>query len=77
MVVKSEVFGYENFYISIVNSVIVSHNIVNGVVVHMVAQYLFGADLVTICYGYVVHLVAETDDEHILCVGPCGSYTHP
>ena len=29
------------------------------VVGHMIAQYLFGTDLVTVCHSHVVHLVAD------------------
>ena len=43
----------------------------------MIAQNLLGSYLVTISHGYVVHLVAEAQDEHILGIGHGGSYTCP
>ena len=43
----------------------------------MVAQFQLGFHLVTVCNGYIIHLVAETDDQHVLCIGPGCCYAHP
>ena len=77
VVVELEVFCYECLHVLVADSIVVCHHIIDGIVVHMIAQYLFGTDLVTVCHSHVVHLVAEADDEHILRISPCGSYAHP
>ena len=43
----------------------------------MITHTYFGFYLVTISYGYVVHLVTETDNQHILSICPCSANTHP
>ena len=55
----------------------VFQNFTERTVVYMVAQYLFGGNLVTVSNSHVVHLVAETYDEHVLSVSPSGAYTFP
>src|SRR5699024_12881544 len=71
---SSDLFCYECLHVLVADSIVVCHHIIDGIVVHMIAQYLFGTDLVTVCHSHVVHLVAEADDEHILRISPCGSY---
>jgi len=46
-------------------------------VVDMIAQYLLEGDLVTIGHGDLVHLVAEADDQAVLCIGNTGADTLP
>ena len=43
----------------------------------MIAQYLLEGDLVTIGHGDIVHLVAEADDQAVLCIGNTGADTLP
>ena len=43
----------------------------------MIAELHLGGDFVAVGNGYVVHLVAESHDEHILCIGPCSGYSRP
>jgi len=49
----------------------------NGGIVYVVTQTDFGFHLVTVGYSYVVHVVTETDDTHILSIGPTGANAHP
>ena len=54
-----------------------AHHLGEGAVVHMVAQHLFGGHLVAIGNGHIVHLVAEAENEAVLCVGPSGTHALP
>ena len=53
------------------------HQFANRTVVYMITHALFCFDFIPICYGYIVHLIAETDNQHVLCISPCGTNTHP
>ena len=43
----------------------------------MVTQALFGFHFIAVGYGYIVHLVAKAEDQHILRISPSGADTHP
>ena len=43
----------------------------------MITHTLFRFHLVTVSYGYIVHLVAKTNDQHILRICPTCTNTHP
>ncbi len=43
----------------------------------MVTQAYFGFHFVAVGHGHVVHIVAKTNDTHILSIGPTCTNTHP
>ena len=53
------------------------HEFRNGAIVDVIAQHLLGTHLITIGNGNIVHLVAETKDQHVLSVCPTGTNPCP
>ena len=77
MVIQAEIFVHQRFDILVFHLAVVFHQLADRTVVYVVSHALFGFYFVAVGHGHVVHLVAEADDEHVLCIGPCGAYTHP
>ena len=76
-VIELEVLVYQCFHVSVLYLAMIFHQLAGGTIVHVVTHTLLGFHFVTISYGHVVHLVAETDDKHILCICPSCAYAHP
>ena len=66
MVVLLEVNLNEFVYCLVLYLLEVSHNCAERNIVNMVAETHLSLYLVTVCNGYIVHLVAETEDSHVL-----------
>ena len=77
MVIFFEVSIYHCLYIFVFHCIVVLHQVVYRTVVYVVTQNLFSGYLVTISNSNVVHLVTETDNQHILCISPSSANTHP
>ena len=77
MIVVIEVSSYQSIYISIFDIFVIFHQLACRAIIYMIAHALFCFYLVTIGYGYIIHLIAETDDQHILRVSPTCANTHP
>ena len=66
MCVLLEINLHELVYVLVLNLVEISHDLAERHIVHMVAEPHLGLDLVTVCNCHIVHLVAETQNPHIL-----------
>ena len=67
----------ESFHILILDLLLICHKLAYRTVVHMVAKSLLCLHLVTVRNSHIVHLVAETEDKHILCISPSCAHPHP
>ena len=56
----------EGIDVGVLDLLPVAHEFADGAVVNMITKNLLSSYLVAISNGYVVHLIAETDDKHIL-----------
>ena len=77
MVIELEVFGHESLHLFVLHLLLAFHQLAHGAVVNVVSHHLLGGHLVAVGHCYIVHLVAEADDEHVLCVGPSSAHALP
>ena len=66
MIVFLEVSSYQCIYLFIFDILVIFHQFAYRTVIYVVTHTLFSFHFITIGYSYVVHLVAETDNQHIL-----------
>ena len=77
MVIFAEVSFNQSFNFFVLDILVIFHKFAYWAIVNVVTHALFGFNFVTVCYGYIVHLVAETQDKHILRISPSSTYSHP
>ena len=75
MSIRVEINLYELVNLSVGHLLVVFHQLAYGAVVNVVAHAELSINLVTVGYGYVVHLVAESQDEHVLSISPSSCNT--
>ena len=77
MVVFVEVSCYKCLYICILDVFMVFHQFACRTVIYVIPHTLFCFHFITVSYSYIIHLIAETDDQHILRVCPTCTNAHP
>ena len=77
MFVEFEVGVYECLHFFVRSFLVIFHQVVHRTIVYVVTQALFGFHFIAVGYGYIVHLVAKAEDQHILRISPSGADTHP
>ncbi len=77
VVIFFEVCFHECIHVGVGYFVEIGQNFTERTVVDMVAHAYFRFNLVAVGNGYIIHLVAESEDKHVLRVCPCHSYTLP
>ena len=77
MVVFTKIDCYKSFHIGILDIFMIFHQFAHRAVVHMVTHALLRLNLISIRYRYIIHLVAKTDNQHVLSIRPSRTDTHP
>ena len=77
VVVEAEVFLHQRLRILILDLAMIFHQLTDRTVIYVIAHANLGLHLVAIGNGYVIHLVAEAENQHILCIGPGSADAHP
>ena len=77
MLVLLEILCNECIHVGILHGIEIGHHLAERYIVHVVSEPHFCLYLVTVGNGHIVHLVAETDDAHILRVMPCSCNPFP
>lgn len=77
MLVKAEILINKTPDIIFLNLFVIFHQFAYRTIIHMITETLLGFNFVTVSNCHVVHLVSKTDNQHILCISPCDSYSLP
>ena len=77
MVVEAEIFLHQRLRILILDLAMIFHQLTDRTVIYVIAHANLSLHLVAIGNGHVIHLVAEAENQHILCIGPGSADAHP